>query len=188
MILKLNPYQKRQPIGGHHIIEHGVTFRGETAKEVAEKLRAFRISNAIPVGDPEQDVFTFYLMHWPFMVQEDETATAPKTSKDYENWRDWVTRTWAYPPRKMLTQKEAKDRWAICQKCPCNFAKKWEETPESAETTRRAYILRRGVDVPKDLGFCVLHKADLSVFTFIDNPKDFSTAKDTIALAKDCWV
>jgi hypothetical protein len=186
-MLTLKQGQKKRPPGGHHATFHGVTFRGETHREVADKLRDFRVTNALHVGDPEQEVLFFYLKHWPYLLREGEAMAEVAQNKEYDDWRDWAIRTWQHPPAKMLTTKEARERWEVCLKCPCNVRPNWPETNESSEITRRIFLLRRGLPVPKDLGFCLLHRWDNSVSPFLDKPKDFSGRKDQEDV-KGCWV
>lgn len=186
-MLKLNKDQKRQPIGGHQYHESGVTFKGDTFEQVVANLTAFRRFNCLPTGNPDQDVLLYYLNHWPFMVKEDRNAVQPVFSSEFTEWRDWVVGLWNKPPKKMLAIKEAKERWKICLDCPMNKKKGWIETNESAELTKRAFMLRRGAEVPEQLNFCSCHKADLSVFPFLDSPSLYSAMKDG-KKPEACWV
>lgn len=187
-MLKFNKNQKRLPIGGYHFPSHGTTFRADTLDGLVKKIKDFRTTNAIGAGAPEQEVLIFYAKHWPYMVMEDRDPPPPKiTQEEYAQWRDWIQSTWTKPPNKTLTSKEAKSRWEVCQKCPFNKQLKWEGTDESAELTRRAFILRRGLEVPLNLGFCSRHRWDLSVAVWIDQATGFS-AEPNHQKRPDCWV
>lgn len=183
-MLKLNPNQKRQPFGGHQFFDSqkAVSFRGNTFEDVKNKLTSYRINNGIPVGNPEQEILQYYATHWPFMVMPCETANANALSPKYLGWREFVSKSWLIPPKKFITSKEAQERWKICCECPFNQLKDWKETDESSELTRRAFVLRRGIDVPEYLGYCSLHRVDLGVFCFLDQ------AELPKKVEAPCWI
>ncbi len=188
-MLKINQHMKREPFGGHHYTQYAMTFRGETFKEVVEKLSEFRVTNNIAIGNPEQDVLLFYAVHWPFMVKEDtDSPVAITEPNDYVGWRDWIYEAWRRPPKKSVVTKEASQRWDICLKCPMHRSINWIKNGEAKELAKRAFMLRRGIDIPKDLGYCLLHKADLGAFVFIDGAKEFSAKLKTADELPTCWV
>ncbi len=187
-MLKINKDQMRLPIGGHHFPSHGNTFKGDTLVELVEKITEFRINNGINIGNPEQEVLTFYYKNWPYMVKEvDNTKNPDEESLRYIYWRSWIQKTWKNPPNKFASLKEASDRWTICETCPFNVKKDWDKTDESEELTRRSFLLSRGYVSPKSIGFCSLHNADIAAFSFIDAAKEFSAKKDGGSHAA-CWV
>ena len=186
-MLKLKANSKRAPYGGHHYPEYGMTFKGESYSEVVEKVRDFRLNNSIPLGNPGQDVLCFYAAHWPWLVEEDRESVQEDPPDQFGEWRSWVQDTWKKPPLKLVTPTEARTRWKICENCPFNEQFKFEETKESAEVQRRAFLLRRGLDAPETLGFCALHRTDLGAFSYFDTPA--SHAKPTgEKQPKECWV
>jgi hypothetical protein len=188
-MLKLKEDSKRVPFGGHHYPEYGMTFKGESFKEVAEKLTDFRLRNNIPKGDPEQEVLNFYADHWPWLVREDRDSPAPDDKHDqYFRWRDWIFRAWKKPPTKLITPKEAKDRWAACEFCPFNEQFKWDESDESAELNRRTFLLRRGIETPEYLGFCACHGSDLASFSFFEAAHEYSRKELEKKQPAACWV
>ena len=186
-MLRYNKNQHRSPIGGHHFSDHGVMFRGDTFDEVVEKIRNFRITNALPLGEPSQDVLRFYAKNFPYMVVADGAETKEEGDAKRNSWRSWVFETWRNPPKKVIVTKDAERRWEICKKCPYNRSIENYKNSEDKEIRKRAYLLRKGIDIPSGLGFCSLHKADLSVFTFIEDAKAHSHAKDGDKHEK-CWV
>lgn len=188
MKLALNKNQKREPYGGHHFVEQGITFKGDTFDEVIEKVADFRKNNNYPAGDPVQDVLIFYVKHWPYMVTDDlEPKEEVPIDTKYLEWRDWIYKVWQNPPKKFLTTKEAQDRWKVCETCPFNQKKDWAKSDESTELKRRQYLLTRGIAYPSFLGFCSLHRADLGVIVFTDQPVSLSSKKDGGHYEK-CWV
>lgn len=185
-MLKLNEKQQRTPIGGHQFHEYGNTFRGESFDEVVKKLKDFRLTNNLRLGDPEQEVLLHYATHWPWMVRRIPDVEQEEESSDYKDWRAWVQRTWKKPPVKMITTKEASDRWNSCLTCPHNKAKDWEESEEAKELSKRAFVLSRGLTIPSGIGYCNFHKCDLGVFTFIDNVNNYSATINQPPA--NCWV
>jgi hypothetical protein len=186
---KLNSNQKRLPFGGHHFYEKdGHMFKGETFKEVADKLSGYRINNNIPVGDPEQEILRYYWMNFPWMVKDVLETRPVARNEDYDSWRGWVSRIWKSPPKKLVTRKEASIRWEACKECPFNIQKSWSETDESSELSRRAMLIRKGAEVPEYIGFCSLHGWDLSIATFADAPNSISDKKKDGANPDGCWV
>lgn len=186
-MLKLNPNMKREPFGGHHYPQYGMTFRGDTLGKVIIDLTAFRLNNNIPAGSPEQDVLNYYAEKFPYMVMADEDRSDSPQDRDYTLWRDWIYGAWRRPPKKFVSVKEASNRWEICLVCPMHRPTDWTKTDESRELSRRSFLLTRGVDTPAKLGYCRLHHCDLSAFVFIDGVKEFSAKKDGEEL-ESCWV
>jgi len=188
-MLKLNPDQLRQPHGGHNYREpNGPGIKGESVKDLVKKITDYRINNNIPVGDPEQDVLYYYALHWPYMVEPAEVGKPTHQSKWFQGWSTWLRKAWKNPPKKLITTKEASYRWDVCLTCPHNRGFDWKETDESSAITQRAFLLRKGIDAPKDLQYCDLHKADLSVLTFVENPASFSDKSKEDTQPSACWV
>jgi len=185
-MLKINEKQQRTIPGGHQFHEYGNTFRGDTFEEVVEKLKLFRLNNNLNMGDPEQDVLMHYVTHWPWMVRRAEGEEQAEEASDYREWRAWVQRTWKKPPVKMITMKEASDRWNSCLTCPHNVPKDWEEGEESKELSRRVFVLSRGLTIPSGIGYCNFHKCDLGVFTFIEKANNYSGTSNQPPA--NCWV
>lgn len=187
VMYQLKQNSKKAPFGGHQYHEYGVTFSGASFDAVVEKLKAFRLNNSITYGDPEQEVLAYYADKWPWLVERvDEEGE--REEEDYAAWRDWVHKTWRSAPTKLIVPKEAQDRWDICEKCPFNMPDEFGNGPEPKELRRRAFLMRRGVDVPKHLGYCSHHRADLGAFTFIQNAKVFSALPKEGEPFKGCWT
>ncbi len=187
-MLAINRDQQRQPHGGHHFVDMGFTVRGDTFHEVVEKVRNLRISNAIPEGNPEQEVLQYYAKFFPWMVKIAETEPKPDLPSKYVRWRHWVHAVWKNPPKKLVTPKEASLRWEICKDCPYNTKFDWENYLESDEVSRRAFMLKAGQDTPENLQYCSCHRLDIGVASFLDKPEEFSAKpKDTFPPPK-CWI
>lgn len=189
MSLRLNRDQLRQPHGGHQFPNSdGRILTGDTFEEVVDKLKQYRTTNGIDAGDPEQEVLRHYARHWPYMVEIVDNPKPERHSQAFYEWAYWVRGTWRKPPKKFITTKEAGDRWAVCLECPFNKEMDWEDTPEAKALAQRAYLMRRGVDVPKGLGYCALHKCDIGAMSFIATPVEFSGKDQEAENAPKCWV
>lgn len=187
-MLKINKDQMRLPFGGHHYVENGHMLKGETFDEVKTKLTDYRLNNNNPVGNPGQDILAYYAVNFPWMVREDPTEM-PEESENFIDWRAWVQKTWVKPPKKMLTSKEASFRWEVCKGCKFNQPIEQGHKPaEFEQITRKALLLRRGVKIPQELGYCCLHRFDLSVATFIETPRDHSEKSTSSPNHPSCWV
>jgi hypothetical protein len=188
-MFKLNPDQQRGPIGGHRYIERGHTITGATAAEVIRRLRDYRVNNHIPVGDPEQDVLTYYAMNWPWTIKVDRSSEPAGENAAFVQYRQWVERTWAKPPNKFVPSKEAAARLDACAKCPFRCKKQWDKTREATELDRRAFLLARGIDFPNKGGVCRLNFfADLVALALIETPRDFVEARKEKTKPEWCWV
>lgn len=187
MRLRLNKDQQRQPIGGHHFSENGQTFKDDTFGGVVKKLTGYRLTNGMPMGEPEQDVLLFYAQKWPFMVQEDYADPPPMNSDTITWWMAWIRKQWGKSRGRTITSKEAAIRWETCLKCPHNI-KIEPSSPEQKEMARKSFLLRAGQDVPKDLGFCALHRHDTSVAVFTEAPVQSSEKPKDLANYPGCWV
>lgn len=185
---KLRESQQLRPFGGHHFKDHGVTFTGDTLDEVVKKLEDHRINNALPVGNPKQDVLRYYAVKWPFMVDDDYTPPKPeKPNVLMERWVRWVRKYWGKSLGRMVTSHEAAARWDICMKCPHNI-KLDPSSREEKEMQRKAFLMRAGQDIPKELGFCSLHWADTTVSVWAEAPVKVSEKPKDLVNYPGCWV
>lgn len=187
-MLKLNRNQKREPFGGHHFPDHGVTFKANSYDELVKKVEQFRANNAIPLGNPSQEILEFYAKHAPFMVLPDNESIEIAPKSDYQDARDWIYKTWRNPPQKTVGRLEAKDRWECCKNCKFNVAFPDSPNGELDALKRRAFMLRKGEKIPDFLGFCSLHRADLGVFVFIEQAMNYSEKKKDTEVANGCWL
>lgn len=188
MKLKLNPHQKRLPFGGHHFREDGIMLKGEAFKDVEELLRDFRLMNGRPVGNPSQDIIIYYAQKFPWMVMTDHDATPDEPEEyDYVCWRDWITSVWGKVQNKFITRKEASFRWEKCNGCPNNVGKTWKSSAEATEFERKSLLLRRGEKTPENYCYCALHRADVSVASFLESPRDLSRKLPNSAEQEGCW-
>lgn len=177
----------RQPIGGHHFpVSKPIVsiLKGETLDELVQELTDFRINNGISLNNPLQDILEYYRQKWPYLVVVEQGDTEENSIR-FEVWRSWIQRTWAHPPKNLVPVKTAQERWDICEKCPYNKTKNWTRNDEHYELTKRAFLLRRGIDVPKYLGYCSFHGVDLGAFTMFDHPEKFVQSE---GIYKECFI
>lgn len=189
MAIKLNPDQQRQPIGGHHFKENGHMLRGDTFDEVVSELATYRLNNSIPIGNPKQDVIAYYAEKFPYMVMLDEDPPEPiKRSEEYLAWRSWVWEMWKKPELRHVTTKEAAERWIECSQCPYNKSILETVTREGREVSKKAFLLRRGENIPSFVGFCACHRFDIGVASLLENPASRSEKNKDTEQPAGCWV
>lgn len=190
LTLRIKANSMREPFGGHHYEVGGQTFKGKNYDEVVRSLAAFRINNNIPLGNPDSEVIAYYAVNWPWLVEEYEAEPKPMPMEGYLAWRLWLMEAWNNPPKKLLTNKEASERFAICRKCPMNMPISRDGSPadEMAALKRKSFLLRRGSMAPEGIGYCTLHRVDLSVFCFLDNCLAFSSKKPDAKDLPECWA
>lgn len=185
----LNKDQQRRPIGGHHFPEEGRTFSGETLEEVVKRIREWRISNGRPVGDPEADVIRFYSENFPYMVIEDENVDPkPGPSEDYVRYRHWIQATWKNPPKKLVPNREAKERQAVCDNCPKKKIVDWGSSEEARELERRSFVLRCGIHTSVTTGYCTCHRWDIGTIVTFHGPEQFSAKEKDTIVPESCWA
>lgn len=188
-MIKLNEGQKREPIGGHHFKEKGHMIKGETFDEVVSNLAQYRLDNSIPLGTPKMDVLKYYAAHFPFMVLIDENGKPPRDpNKDYVDWREWVWEMWRKPELRFITQKEAAERWIECSQCQHNRTLRNAESREGKEIVKKTFLLRRGENVPKFVGFCACHRLDIGIASFLEAPRQRSGKREDSEQPPQCWV
>lgn len=187
-MLKFNTKQHRPPMGGHQFPSHGMIFRGDTIEDVIKKIKDFRLNNNIAAGDPEQEVLRHYAQHWPWTVRRSIEVEAGVESDEYVAWRTWLHETWRKPVSKCVVPKEASERWLKCTNCPMNQKISGQNHHEENELRKRAFVLRKGVDVPSWLGYCSHHRWDTPVASFIEDAKQHSNAKSGTTAPAGCWV
>jgi len=188
MKYRLNKFQKRLPLGGHHFPEKGAMIKGETFHEVDDLLTNFRLFNGRALGNPVREVTDYYASKFPWMViLETEPVKEEELDEDYVAWRDWISGVWGKPMGKFISLRESKDRLQICRGCPHNAGKPWDESEESIEFERKSLMLKRGNLVDEKICYCDLHKADISVSCFIENPIPVSRKDKDEQDYPACW-
>jgi len=188
MKLKIKANSMREPPGGHHFTESGVTFTGDKFEEVVNKLTLFRINNGVALGMPAQDILMRYAKKWPYLVERDFSVEETKPDTNLrERWSKWIAKLWSKPPKSLISAKEAKPRWDICKDCKFNVDLDVSDSGEDGQIKRRSFLLRRGQDVPDSLNFCSFHGMPLDVGCLLENPGDFSSAPPGEKYEK-CWV
>jgi hypothetical protein len=184
----LNPHQKREPIGGHHFQEKGILIKADSFLGVVDLLTNFRLINARPVGNPRQEVIDYYAAKFPWMVEYDLSGQEDEPlNEEYVAWREWISSIWGKSAVKFVSRKEASMRWETCKGCPHNVGKPWKTSREEKEFMRKTMMLRRGEVVDPKYVFCRLHKADLSVSSFVESPGKLSRKAKEQEDHPGCW-
>ena len=187
MKLSFNSNSMREPIGGHHFKTDrpiDTTLKAKTLEDLVDDLKDFRINNGVPLGDPLQDILAYYKANWPYLVVQEDGDTQ-EVGIRFSIWRSWIYKMWNNPPKSLVPNKVAKERQGVCEGCKYNKPITWDKTPEARELQRRAFLLRRGIDVPKYLGYCSFHGCDLGVLCELDKAGSFVLSETQY---KDCWI
>ena len=183
--LSLNPDSHKNPRGGHHFSDHGVKFEAENFQTLARKVERYRTANNIPAGDPEQEILRYYETLNPALVLRHDEKIEEKP-EDMRLWEASVRSLWRNPPAIDKTpQVHAAARQMICGSCPFNVKitefKKFKEFPE---LERRAFVLRNGTGLAANVGYCRLHRVDIGILSFTENPKSNPSAGTK---PESCW-
>ena len=188
MRFRLRKGHKRLPFGGHHYTANGITAKGDTAEEVVEKIKNYRLINGIPLGDPMSELLEYYADKFPWMIENnlDDQGEKPENA-NYVRWRGWLISQWGKPFPKTIGEVQAVDRWAICEKCEFCRPRTWENTPEAIEFERKSLLLKNARNSPKNVKFCTLHGWDIGVSSYVENPAPLSDKKDKQDY-EGCWV
>lgn len=186
----INKDQGREPFGGHHFYQktQGLPLRlsAPNYKALVEKVSTYRLTNGIPLGDPAKEITDYYAENWPWMVVEDFQPEKGPEDPDYTAWKAWLYAAWRRPSPKIVPRLQAKERWEKCKACRHNQPLKGQGSREAEELQKRAFIYRRGEWTPKELGFCCLHKWDISTSSVLDKPETYSASPE--AKEPGCWV
>lgn len=151
-------------------------------------LTNFRLFNSRTVGNPTQEVIDYYARKSPWMVELDtQPSEADEVDEDYIQWRDWIASQWGKPSGRLLSRKESSMRLEICKTCPHLVQKTWDDTDESIEFERKSLMLKRGSLVDEKYAFCSLHRCDVGVASFVENPISVSGKMKDEQDYPACW-
>ena len=186
-MLKLKKNSMKLPVGGHHFTERSITFKADNFEDLADKVRDFRLANAIPIGDVESDILIYYAKNWPWLVEEDDKPESVKKNDLYDKWRDWAFEAKKRPIRKFVNDKEMAARYETCKTCPHSTPIKPKHRDEYEAIMRKIFAYSRGSMVCKCNQFCRLHSVGIPVLLAADSPREVLPKKDGNT-APECWI
>lgn len=112
-MLRLIRDHAKTPLGGHGYAPSGI--RGGSIDEVLNKMSEYRAANALPLGDPEQDLAEDYLLRARWLVKDCPDREITFGQKVAETtmaiWR-------SYPKKLEVRSPEVESRLGVCAACP----------------------------------------------------------------------
>jgi hypothetical protein len=169
--------------GGHNYpIPGGPTVKGETVEELVDKISDYRVRNGLPVGNPMDEIITYYAEHYPWSVEEGERTHKPPIEGLDERVYAWLNAQWRNPPKELLHQEDIQKRMDTCQQCRFRCLQALAKGPASAEAARRAFLLARGNLGPDECGFCRYFGWDNRLACLLPELKPEKSAP------KGCWL
>jgi hypothetical protein len=184
----LNYRHQHQPMEDHSFVDDGQLITAKTLKGLVVAVREYRERNFHPAGDPEQEIATYYLLKYPWLVAAlKDPSEAPLGAQEStggaaakEAVEQFVRAVWRDPPKRLLTQEEREVRAQACRECPFNAP---VDLSGDREVVRRKYLLARG-ETPEGCGWCEFHRWHAGLAACIP---------DVIKLARpeppeECWA
>jgi hypothetical protein len=202
-------YRLKEPLvhaisGDHHFPDPcGFTFRADDFPALLSKITQYRLQNGLPVGDPEQEVLTFYAKSFPWSVIEEDgrkvlsqkhttlfdnpdTNPAKVSQSLQERLYAWVNQVWRNPPAKLLAPQEAASRVSACKNCPQHLPPLSDtplNDPRAKETDRRVFVLAKCRPASDALGSCAHFGWDCRLACLLPNPSGGGEKEPA-----GCWV
>lgn len=171
----------------------GVIHTAESWKSLCQKVRKYRESNKLPMGDPELDVMSQACQRNSDLCHEGESFKFPPQDKNPKSavkprllaWlNDWRKAVEERHERLVfVSQEEAAARAEVCARCDKNVL-----LPDGCSACRAALTGLRNVvigshrHVDKRLGGCEVIGSDLPAATHLDEIRIGEPA-----LPANCW-
>jgi hypothetical protein len=143
-------------MGGWKWKEERASFDGKSLDDLRQKVEDYRESNGLPIGDVSGDFAKAWAETSPWTVCHAEELEPDDKAMLAAEAREWLMALWKKPPAKLLGRKEAEPRYAKCLSCEFN-QKLGKDVQGAEDLNRRAILLTRGLELPKELGCCSVH-------------------------------
>lgn len=176
----------KPPNGGHRFPNGDEFHRGDTVEEVLEKMEAHRAENALPLGNPEQDLAKYYQSIAPYLVRDepDKEFVAPRSQIAAESmmtlWRE-------HPDLYLQTNARIALREKTCDECPMKRRYPKDGNSEKFYQRRakqRASLLTGKREIEKE-GWCHWCKLPIPLAVLIREPQKWERLQSP---PKSCWV
>lgn len=168
--------------------------RAETFRKLCNKVRLFRVSSGLRMGDVEFEVSQYIYSISPSNDRNRgriKYEPRPDGRNDYrppiERIRTWLVAMGQQRDLGLIHEYDAADRARICAVCPQNIAWKTECEPCNEDVEQRAKIVRAHplFNMDENLKACRLHDMALQAAVFLD--ADHLPARHAEA-PPDCWM
>lgn len=168
---------------------NGVQFRGESWKDLMNKVRDYRARNNIPVGNVEEEVWSQYCARMPQHCQSPSRPVPPANHHSmtlnqrvlHSLAKIMERRRKAAIPR--VEDREAQRRAEICKACPFHkpLVRSCEACVRVIDSTRKA-VLESGPSQHQNLLACAVLGEDLPLTVHIEQPTESNSD-----LPPNCW-
>jgi hypothetical protein len=156
MTYKLRERISRPPMGGWKWKEEKASFEADGRESLIKQVETYREQNGLPLGDVSGDLAKAWAESSPWTVCRAEEMEPTDAEILAGEAREWLLTLWRKPPTKLLSRKEAEPRYKKCIGCP-NNVKLGKGVHGAEDLERRALLITRGLDMPKELGCCKAH-------------------------------
>lgn len=175
----------KPPSGGHRYTVGEIVLKGETVDEVLIKMEEHRAENALPLGDPEEDLAKYYSAVAPHLVR-DKPGFKRTRSGSYIA-AEAIMRFWrAHPPMLAIDNPFIALHEATCDKCPMkrSFPVGDEMKPYIKKARQRAAMVATDREFQKH-GQCYWCKLPINLICRVAKPGEWDGLQDP---PKPCWV
>lgn len=159
MSLRFKPDLKKQPPGGWHFIIDGQTLRGSSPEDVAAQVRAYRIRNGQPLGEPLRELIEFCARHWPHLVHQGEPPPEVPVPTLLSRLHQWLAAQSRLAATASPPVEEVAHREELCRQCPFNQPVPKLPADLAGDVEMRSFLLRRGRRAA-GVGACAFHSWD----------------------------
>jgi hypothetical protein len=178
MTLRIDRKHMSQPMGGWGIVmPNGPAINDKTVDGLIDKIKAYRVANGMPAGDPEDLIAKAYAPKFPWLIKEVDDIEQFINDSD-----EFINKLWKSFPLQMAETRTRDDRFAQCEKC-----KHWEpldQTEFNNETSRRL-ILMNPAKSRIEHGWCLLRGWIPSIAVQLHQPGPFTEVKKKHS---ECWL
>lgn len=175
----------KPPSGGHRFPIGEAFVRGETVEEVLTKIEEHRAENSLPLGNPEEDLGTYYRSIAPHLVRGDADAS-PRPTNAVQIVAEAIMKFWKdHPVIIPIDSPYLQMRRVVCEGCPM-----MQPFPTGAEgyyakkAIQRASLLTQDREFQKH-GYCGWSRLPVALIVRMGKPGDLERLQDR---PKVCWV
>lgn len=173
----------KPPVGGWVLHVHDRDFRGSSPDQVIEEVTRYRLVNALPPGDPEQELAAAFRGPHPHLVREVPGVPQPRT--DRQRVAENTAAIWAGRIARLpALDRGIVDHLVTCRACPhrrMEFA--GAATAYADEMQGRAALLAGDPAVAQD-GWCDHHFQWCGVIARLTEPRGVSVEP----IPTECFV
>lgn len=181
------------PPGGWYIVskDDGVRHEAGNLKQLAQKMRDFRMRVGRPVGDPVQEIIDYTCERYPTMCKSGirrvpkPVVAAPPLGAAVVQWLTKIYRALTRSPDALVSKNEADRRAAICVRCKAQQG--WISSCGSCNTSVKqlGMQIRKGQEAKNGgvLRACSILREDTRTSVWLDRLQPVQDPN----LPPECW-